>query len=252
MNTFATFGLYRNVGQILEDLSKYENLKPVQQLIQVYNEAKTKCNEKKKCARYPLIVLEGLDGSGKTSMSQKLAKEWGAQKWLTPPESIRFLRDYFDRNIELKSAYYSLGNYIAALEVSYQLNKKPVLLDRFWHSTTAYALAQAVANEPQRLKLPDAEDEIYKWPADLLKPQKVIFLNVSEQVRLERHSKRNANLVTTQEKLLKINKKFRQDIIQAYNNMREPKVDIVNGDGSFVKTIFLVNSIVQPLLPLRS
>ncbi|XP_066256984.1 UMP-CMP kinase 2, mitochondrial-like isoform X2 [Euwallacea similis] len=252
MNTFATFGLYRNVGQILEDLSKYENFKPVQQLIQIYKEAKIKCDEEKNCAKYPLIVLEGLDGSGKTSMSKKLAKVWGAQKWLTPPESIRFLRDYFDRNFELRSAYYSLGNYIAALEVSCLLDKKPVLMDRFWHSTTAYALAQAVADNPQYLKLPDAANEIYKWPEDLLKPEKVIFLNVSEEVRLERHSRRSVDLVTAQEKLLKDDTKFRQDIIQAYNNMREPKIDIVNGDGSFGKTLFLLKSSVQSLLPLKN
>lgn len=81
---------------------------------------------------------------------------------------------------------------------------------RFWHSTMAYNLAQSVADNPERLSLPEPSDEVYKWPDDLLKPNKVILLYVSEEVRLERHSRRNENLVTEQEKLLKKNDSFRQ------------------------------------------
>lgn len=130
---------------------QHESIKPVQQLLQVYNEAKLKRDEQTENAKYPLIVLEGLDGSGwyfsicfnyyqviiiviiktgKTSMSKKLAKKCNAERWLTPPESVRFLREYFDSNADLRTAYYSLGNYIAALEVSCVLHEKPVVMDR--------------------------------------------------------------------------------------------------------------------------
>lgn len=74
----------------------------------------------------------------------------------------------------------------------------------------AYALAQSVADHPDRLTLPDHSDEVYKWPDDLLKPDKVIFIDVSEEVRLERHSRRSENLVTEQERLLKKDNSFRQ------------------------------------------
>jgi thymidylate kinase len=72
------------------------------------------------------------------------------------------------------------------------------------------------------LSLPHAQDDIYKWPSDLLKPDIVLLLNVSEEIRLERHSRRNAASITSQEKLLKDDIKFRQDVLQAYANMREP------------------------------
>lgn len=225
MNTFSNFNLFKNLNQILEELSKHESLRPVQQLLQVYNNAKINYDKQKEVAKYPLIVLEGLDGSGKTSMSKKLAKKCNAERWLTPPESIRFLREYFDTNADLRTAYYSLGNYIAALEVSCILHQQPVVMDRFWHSTMAYNLAQSVADNPERLSLPEPSDEVYNWPDDLLKPNKVILLYVSEEVRLERHSRRNENLVTEQERLLKKNDSFRQNVIQAYKNMREPGVD---------------------------
>jgi hypothetical protein len=41
-----------------------------------------------------------------------------AVQWCTPPESIKHIRHLFDDHPQLRSAYYALGNYIAALEVS--------------------------------------------------------------------------------------------------------------------------------------
>ncbi|CAG9771346.1 unnamed protein product [Ceutorhynchus assimilis] len=228
---------------------QHEDKQQVQQLLAVYNQAKTKYEEQSSdLEKNPLVILEGLDGSGKTSMTKQLAKKFKAEKRCTPPESIRDLRDYFDKELTLRPAYYSLGNYIAALEILCVLPENAVVMDRYWHSTTAYALAQGVADRPSELELPNPSDEIYKWPDDLLKPDKVIFLNVSEEMRLERHSRRAAALVTTQENLLKDNVKFRGDVIQAYKNMREPAVTIINGDGSFGVTLFKLKNNLKSLL----
>lgn len=99
-------------------------------------------------SRHPLIVLEGLDGCGKleysncvllcnlmifigkSSTGKRFAKQIGALQWKTPPESIGHLRHLFDNHKELRTAYYSLGNYIAALEVQELLKMSPVLMDR--------------------------------------------------------------------------------------------------------------------------
>lgn len=67
---------------------------------------------------------------GKTAMTRALSKEFHAVKHTTPPLSIKHLRQYFDDNLILRSAYYSLGNYIAALEVSNILTHSPVIMDR--------------------------------------------------------------------------------------------------------------------------
>ncbi|KAL1496986.1 hypothetical protein ABEB36_008023 [Hypothenemus hampei] len=246
-DVYTEFNLFRNLEEILQELKKHKNLEPVQQLLQVYDSAKTKAEQNKEVLNHPLIILEGLDGSGKTSMTRRLGDKLQLTKWKTPPESIRFIRNYFDNNLTLQNAYYSLGNYIAALELSCILPKNPVIMDRYWHSTTAYALAQKVVNNPQNLTLPDFGDAIYKWPGDLLKPTIVIFLNVSEKKRLERHSRRSAELITEQEKLLKNNTKFREDVLQAYKNMREPSVTLINGDGSIEETLSLLLETVNPL-----
>ncbi|KAJ8929680.1 hypothetical protein NQ314_017607 [Rhamnusium bicolor] len=81
-------------------------------------------------------------------------------------------------------------------------------MDRFWHSTAAFALAQAVQDYPEKYVMPSESDTVYCWPDDLFKPDIVLLLNVSEEVRRERHSRRET--VTTQENLLKSCTQFRQ------------------------------------------
>lgn len=49
----------------------------------------------------------------------------------TPPKSIQHLRVHFDQSEpKLRRAYYSLGNYIAAMEVEALLSKNHVIMDR--------------------------------------------------------------------------------------------------------------------------
>lgn len=78
---------------------------------------------------------------------------------------------------------------------------------RYWHSTAAYAIGQAIYDYPNQYKLPAANEEIYYWPKDLLKPNSIIFLNVSEEVRKKRQSRRTD--VTMQENLLNTSDVFR-------------------------------------------
>lgn len=250
MNSFSTFGLYKNLENLLHELNnpKHKDVGPIQELVTIFNNLKENFEKQDNVKKYPLIILEGLDGSGKTAMTRRLASKLNGEKWETPPESTKHLRPFFDHHLTLRSAYYSLGNYIAALEVSMILTQKPVVMDRFWHSTTAYGMSQMVADNPDKFKLPTLEDTIYEWPVDLLKPDIVLLLTVSEQVRRERHSRRSAELVTSQEKLLNSDSKFRQDIMQAYTNMRNPGVVLVNGDGSIPQTLSSLWEKVKPLM----
>lgn len=71
-----------------------------------------------------------------------------------------------------------------------------------------FAIAQAIRNDPEQIKLPKENDEIFNWPEDLLKPDIVLLLSVSERIRLKRISGRVNK--TSQEKLLKDDKTFRE------------------------------------------
>lgn len=77
----------------------------------------------------------------------------------------------------------------------------------FWHSTSAYAIAQAIEDNEDQYQLPDEHNPIYTWPRDLLLPTKIFFLTVSEKVRLERISRRTE--LTTQEHLIESRQRFR-------------------------------------------
>lgn len=130
----------------------------------------------------------------------------------TPPKSLSQFRKKFDGNPRWHAPFYYLGNYVAALEASQILKTKPVVMDRFWHSTTAFALAQMKDDYSDVMKtsteLPENGSEVYEWPQDLLKPDIVIFLNVSEEVRKKRLSRRTAK--TDQENLLESKLEFRK------------------------------------------
>lgn len=64
-------------------------------------------------------------------MGRRFAAQIGALQWKTPPESIGHIRDIFDEYGVLRTAYYSLGNYIAGLEVQSLLKTTPVVMDRY-------------------------------------------------------------------------------------------------------------------------
>lgn len=98
----------------------------MQQLLQAYYTQC--CIEPKQGEKFPIIVLEGLDGCGKTTISEKLSRELDAQLFYHPTESIAHLRTEFEDDPMMRTAYFSLGNYI----VSHQLknSSKPVVMDR--------------------------------------------------------------------------------------------------------------------------
>jgi UMP-CMP kinase 2 len=243
--------IYRNVESVLNVLNSYkgDNTQGVNALLQIYSNALNifKENDKKSVTTktHPFIILEGLDGCGKSTTAKRLAKTMHAVQWCTPPESIKHIRHLFDDHPQLRSAYYALGNYIAALEVSVLLKQQPVVMDRYWHSTAAFAIAQAVHDFPQDVDMPPEGDKFYEWPQDLLKPNAVLFLHVTEDVRLQRLSRRTVS--TSQEKLLKSTTQFRDNIILAYRNMINPEAIFINSNNGFTAVISEIKNKIDHL-----
>lgn len=61
---------------------------------------------------------------------------------------------------------------------------------RYWHSTTAYAIAKQAGYGDTHHLFP-LIDQVYKWPKDLLKPTAVVFLTTTERDRDARVNERN-------------------------------------------------------------
>lgn len=78
---------------------------------------------------------------------------------------------------------------------------------RYWHSTAAFALGRHIQSDPDRYTLPPQGNSYYRWPDDLLKPDKVFLLHVSESERLKRLLRRTTT--TEEEEKLKNDAEFR-------------------------------------------
>lgn len=209
--------------------TQYSSLPEVDELLNIYSKICEDASNDESSGdgkKYPFIVFEGLDGCGKSHTSKLVANKLSASLKSTPPQSILLLREKFDAHDSLlRRAYYSLGNYIAAYDIKRVLYKQPVVMDRFWHSTAAYGMANELISN-SGLKLPNEDDDIYFWPKDLLKPDLVIYLTVSEEIRLQRLSRRHK--FTPEEDELKKNAKFRELLNKIYKNMKNPELVTVD------------------------
>lgn len=64
-------------------------------------------------------------------MAKILVEKGFGVRWCSPPHDLWNLRSEFDSNATLKTAFYSLGNYIAAMQVAKILRKRSVVMDRY-------------------------------------------------------------------------------------------------------------------------
>ncbi|KFP03011.1 hypothetical protein N300_07682, partial [Calypte anna] len=132
-----------------------------------------KCPEHQKKGGFPVVVFEGLDATGKTTITQSVKDTLNAVLLRSPPACISQWRAIFDvEPAPIKRAFYAAGNYILASEIAKASNQAPVIIDRYWHSTAAYTIATEIKGNVQ--DLPPAHDEVYQWPEDLLKPDLVL------------------------------------------------------------------------------
>lgn len=176
-----------------------------------------------------IVVVEGLDGSGKSSLveqlSQRLHEKYshaGAKvvAWATPTASLSAVRPVFDkRGGPVARAFYMVSNYMLQYELQ-QLEKRQqlllsqedigpdsktstnrrhvdrllvVVIDRWYTSTVAYSVSWK--NTEGGMESVDAlESSIFRWPGDLRPPDILCLLRVDDDVRRERvQSRARAN-----------------------------------------------------------
>ncbi|XP_066468399.1 UMP-CMP kinase 2, mitochondrial isoform X2 [Tiliqua scincoides] len=144
-----------------------------------------KCPEHPKKGDFPVIVIEGLDATGKTTVTQSLKDSLNAVLLRSPPSCVNQWRKIFDEEPTLiRRAFYAVTNYIVASEIAQASTKSPVVVDRYWHSTAAYAIATEISGKVE--DLPPLHHQVYQWPEDLLRPDMVLMLTVSPEERIRR------------------------------------------------------------------
>lgn len=132
------------------------------------------------------IVIEGLDGSGKSTVSKCLAKKLNA-KWLTTPgtdfkTTRKHLDAVFKNNPKARQLFYMATVLNVADEAQRLIDSgQHVVLDRYWLSTQVY---HCWMSNGQYYKLHEIESE-------LLRPDLTVYLDLPMDQRNERINARN-------------------------------------------------------------
>lgn len=89
---------------------------------------------------YKFIVLEGIDGAGKTTVSRALAKSIGAKYFRTPSSGFTTTRRHIDATAKINSRFlFYLSSVVYASDTILEcLQHKHVVCDRYITSTVAY------------------------------------------------------------------------------------------------------------------
>jgi len=176
----------------------------------------------------PVVFLEGLDGVGKSTLGHGLTAALGPDSALlrSPPEELLHLRPYFDgpegREGGLRRAFYALGNYACAARLRGLQTGRAAVVDRFWPSTAAYALAHDQQATPE---------DLLRMPGDLLgllpdgRPAVWLLLELPEGERAARVRRRAAGgagapAMTSEEADLEWSAERRARLTRAYRTLR--------------------------------
>ena len=171
---------------------------------------------------YPFIVIEGLDGVGKSTQVEKLAAMICADVVQCPP----FINDPLNPGYDLRKRmdqashsrrreYYRMSNFIASEQIRARLKNQPVVVDRYWTSTAAFSAMDDT---------PPSWEPIGVYPGGLLVPDIVFLLTVDEENRALRISGRGLAM-TSEEKRLERKKEQRQEVLSLYRMFDPIEID---------------------------
>lgn len=132
-----------------------------------------------------LIVFEGLDGVGKTSLSQRFAERIGARWLCTPDSALREVRTKIDGllcedPIALQLFYSASVSWASTQARAFIAQQQSVVIDRYWASTVVYG------------SLRGRSIDLDSVQATLLSPAITVWVDVDEELRCERMRQRGA------------------------------------------------------------
>ena len=132
------------------------------------------------------IVIEGLDGVGKTTVSNLLAKRLGGVAYKTPPNIFQKIRKVISlKNPKFRFYFFLLSLFLASIEISILKRKQHVICDRYLYSTIAYHKAASV-NVFSRFSF---------WKRFILRPDKCFYLWARPEILEKRINFRKYNSI---------------------------------------------------------
>lgn len=123
-----------------------------------------------------LIALEGVDGSGKSTLCAVLAERLTAIAYATPPKKYLQLREKVDKNASTEDHYrfYLKGVHDASDEINEMLKDgNKVVSDRYWLTTYTYHQIMGASVSIDHFK-------------SIVKPTLTVILSLNHEVQIER------------------------------------------------------------------
>jgi len=200
------------------------------------------------------VVLEGLDGTGKSTMSQALQDRFDLVGYSTPGSFVGSdIRSIFDRCgcEEIRRAFYVVATAAVGQQGVTSEGSKGVVCDRYIYSTIAYAIGAAVVDVTE---LPEVDNPIWQMPTDMIQPDLVVLLRVTPSLRSQRVIHRGLSL-TTEEQQLAQERRFENAVYEAFQRCLQYNGHIVKGvmvdaDGKLDQLIDHVSKVVAETMTL--
>lgn len=168
------------------------------------------------------IALEGLSGSGKTTIGQLVAEQIGAGFYKTPAPLFNSIRNEIDQAADATARlfFYLAGVMQASAEISNILKTKSVVCDRYLLATLCYHRTIGVT-----IDIPDFVFE------PLLKPDHTFLITCEETKRISRLYKRGLSYNDIQEQSLQIEQRFlfeyrRYHLVEIDNSSDDPTMAV--------------------------
>ncbi|MDP2907192.1 MAG: AAA family ATPase [Nanoarchaeota archaeon] len=175
-----------------------------------------------------LIVIEGIDGSGKDTVAKKLVEKVNGNYFFTPPEGYKMIRGYINNKASPEARFlYYLSSVI---DVSSKINKSPskndpVCVRYVWSTMVYYSVME-------NKSLYSVSAMVKPFIPYIVQPDINVLLTVSEEEQIRRLKFRNGTEHTISDLLSIEDDNFRKRINEAYQNIAKEsswvKIDTTN------------------------
>lgn len=160
------------------------------------------------------IVIEGLDGTGKTTATKLLAEKIGGLALSSPPEPFLSIRQQVDTlSLEARFLYYLAGNVAISQQIEDFLQKTHVILDRYLFTTIACFSALGMQTHMDYL------------PLKLLQPDVLFLLHIDDEVTRRKRLREKKKSLSVNDLLIEERNDFTHDCLSCLRSYNPIEID---------------------------